>query len=210
MDIETPSDSFLGSIKGTNYPIGTPDNSLTGDVSEVWVAAALWDLADGTQDSRSVGLPIIGTTYTDTISNSTATFASLKNLKTTTHNRGGPDLTLVDFLGQWLCTEHSKWGTKKAKENESTGKLFAAFLQRTDESTLGRAVVETVVLLTASRGNASHVLREAAEFYRADVAAITAQAKQEFASKEKAKATEKAAPKLPVKAAARPAKRTAA
>ncbi len=77
-----------------------------------------------------------------------------------------------------LAKQH---GIKKAKENESIGKLFVAFLRRADEGTLGRAVVEAVVLLTAARGNASHVLREAAEFYKVDVAAITTQVKQEFA-----------------------------
>jgi ParB family chromosome partitioning protein len=89
-----------------------------------------------------------------------------------------------------LAKQH---GIKKTKENESVGKLFAAFLRCADESTLGRAVVEAVVLLTASRSNASHVLRDAAEFYKVDVAAISAQIKQEFATKEKAKAAKKAA-----------------
>jgi ParB family chromosome partitioning protein len=60
-----------------------------------------------------------------------------------------------------LARQH---GIKKTKENDSIGKLFVAFLRRADESTLGRAVVEAVVLLTAARGNASHVLRNAAEF----------------------------------------------
>ena len=95
-----------------------------------------------------------------------------------------------------LAKQH---GIKKTKENESVGKLFTAFLRRADESTLGRAVVESVLLLTASRGNASHVLRDAAEFFKVDVAAITAQVKQEFAAKEKAKAAKKTAPKPPVK-----------
>jgi hypothetical protein len=36
-----------------------------------------------------------------------------------------------------LAKQH---GIKKTKENESVGKLFAAFLRRADESTLGRAV----------------------------------------------------------------------
>jgi ParB family chromosome partitioning protein len=106
-----------------------------------------------------------------------------------------------------LAKQH---GIKKAKENESTGKLFAAFLRSTDESTLGRAVVEAVVLLTASRGNAAHVLREAAEVYKVDVAAITATVKQEFVAKEKAKTAKKAAPKPPAKAPAKTAKRAAA
>jgi ParB family chromosome partitioning protein len=76
---------------------------------------------------------------------------------------------------------------------------------------LGRAVVEAVVLLTASRGNASHVLRDAAEFYKVDVAAITAKVKEEFAAaKEKAKEAKKAAPKPAAKAPAKTAKKVAA
>ncbi len=106
-----------------------------------------------------------------------------------------------------LARQH---GIKKAKENESIGKLFTAFLRRTDESTLGRAVVEAVILLTASRGNAAHVLREAAEVYKVDVAAITATVKQEFAAKEKAKAAKKAVPKPPAKAQPKTAKKAAA
>ena len=106
-----------------------------------------------------------------------------------------------------LARQH---GIKKIKENESIGKLFVAFLRSADESTLGRAVVEAVVLLTASRGNASHVLRDAAEFYKVDVAAITAQVKQEFAAKEKARTTTKPAPKAPIKAPPKTAKKAAA
>jgi ParB family chromosome partitioning protein len=106
-----------------------------------------------------------------------------------------------------LAKQH---GIKKTKENESIGKLFTAFLRRADESTLGRAVVESVVLLMASRGNASHVLRDAAEFYKVDVAAITTTVKQEFAAKEKAKTATKATPKPPVKTLAKTAKKAEA
>jgi ParB family chromosome partitioning protein len=106
-----------------------------------------------------------------------------------------------------LAKQH---GIKKTKENESVGKLFTVFLRRADESTLGRAVVEAVVLLTASRGNASHVLREAAESYKVDVAAITATVKQEVVAKEKARTAKKATPKQPAKASAKTAKRAAA
>ena len=79
-----------------------------------------------------------------------------------------------------LAKQH---GIKKTKENDAIGKLFAAFLRRADESTSGRAVVEAVVLLTVSRGNALHALRDAVEFYKVDVAAISAQIKPEFAEK---------------------------
>jgi ParB family chromosome partitioning protein len=106
-----------------------------------------------------------------------------------------------------LAKQH---GIKKTKENESVGKLFATFLRRTDENTLGRTVVEAVVLLTASRGNAAHVLREAAEVYKVDVAAITATIKQKCAAKEKAKTAKKAAPKPPVKSQPKTAKKSAA
>jgi ParB family chromosome partitioning protein len=99
-----------------------------------------------------------------------------------------------------LAKQH---GIKKTKENESIGKLFAAFRRRADESTLGRTVVESVLLLTASRGNASQALRDAAEFYKVDMAAITAKVKEEFAVKEKVKAAKKATSKLPAKATAK-------
>jgi ParB family chromosome partitioning protein len=106
-----------------------------------------------------------------------------------------------------LAKQH---GIKKVKENESIGKRFVAFLRRADESTLGRAVVEAVVLLTASRGNASHVLRDAATAYKVDTDAIVAKVKQEFAAKEKAKKATKQAPKAPVKAPTKVTKKAAA
>jgi ParB family chromosome partitioning protein len=105
-----------------------------------------------------------------------------------------------------LARQH---GIKKTKENDSIGKLIAAFLRHADESTLGRTVVETVVLLPVSRGNASHVLREAAELYKVDMAAITAQVKQEFAAKEKTKAAKKTASKPPARTSTKTAKRAA-
>jgi ParB family chromosome partitioning protein len=106
-----------------------------------------------------------------------------------------------------LAKEH---GIRKAKDNESIGKLFAAFLRRADESTLGRAVVEAVILLAASRGNASQVLRDAATAYKVDADAIAAQVKQELAAKEKAKTATKPAPKIPVKWQPKRAKKSAA
>jgi ParB family chromosome partitioning protein len=118
---------------------------------------------------------------------------------------------LVNLLDENRASILAKqYGIKKTKQNESVGKLFTAFLRRADESTLGRAVVEAVVLLIASRGKASHVLREAAEFYKVDVAAITTTVKQEFAAKEKAKAAKKAAPKPPAKLHPKAAKRPTA
>jgi hypothetical protein len=91
-----------------------------------------------------------------------------------------------------------------------TFQKFAAFLRRADESTLGRAVVEAVILLTASRGNASHALRDAATAYKVDADAIAAKVKQEFSAREKAKRATIPAPKVPVKAQPKTAKKAAA
>ena len=94
---------------------------------------------------------------------------------------------------------------------DTPAKLLASFLRKADESTIGRVWVAITLLQAAHNPNESaKALREAAEFYKVDVAAITAKVKQEFAAKEKAqatrKATEKAKPKQPRTTAAKKAK----
>jgi ParB family chromosome partitioning protein len=64
---------------------------------------------------------------------------------------------------------------------------LAAFLRRADEGTLSRLMVETSILIAASRGNPTAVLRDAATAYKVDTEAIAAKIKQEFAAKAKAK-----------------------
>ncbi|MFZ0306028.1 MAG: ParB/RepB/Spo0J family partition protein [Terracidiphilus sp.] len=88
-------------------------------------------------------------------------------------------------------------GIGKANGNgEAPAKLLASFLHKADESTIGRVLVAITVLQSAHSPNESaKALREAAEFYKVDVAAITAKVKQEFAVKQKAKTEKKAAPK---------------
>ena len=79
---------------------------------------------------------------------------------------------------------------------DTPAKLLATFLRKADESTLGRILVEVAVLQsTHSPSQAAKTLHEAAEFYKVDVAAITAKVKQEFAAKEKGKEAKKSAPK---------------
>lgn len=75
-------------------------------------------------------------------------------------------------------------------------KLLTAFLCKADESTLGRVLVAIAVLQSAQGPNESaKALRDAAEFYKVDVAAITTKVKQDFAAKEKAQAAKKTAAK---------------
>jgi ParB family chromosome partitioning protein len=89
--------------------------------------------------------------------------------------------------------------------------LLASFLRKADESTLGRVLVAITILQTAHSSNESaKTLREAAEFYKVDVAAITATVKQEFAAKDKNKTEKKATPKPPTKAPSKAIKKAAA
>jgi ParB family transcriptional regulator, chromosome partitioning protein len=106
-----------------------------------------------------------------------------------------------------LARQH---GIKKTKEDESIGKLFAAYLRRADEGALGRGVVEAVILLTGSRDNTAQVLRDAATTYKVDTEVIAAKIKQEFTAKEKVRAEKRTSPKQPTKAAGKPVKKATA
>jgi len=103
-------------------------------------------------------------------------------------------------------------GIGKASGNaEAPAKLLASFLRKADESTIGRVLVAITVLQSAHSSNESaKALREAAEFYKVDVATITTKVKQEFAEKEKTqaarKATDKAKPNQPHTVTAKKAK----
>jgi ParB family transcriptional regulator, chromosome partitioning protein len=80
----------------------------------------------------------------------------------------------------------------RAKDGESVGRMLAAVLRKADESELGRALVEIVILLSArSQSDSGKVLRTAAQTYKVDTEAIAVKVKQEFTTKEKAKKTVK-------------------
>ena len=79
---------------------------------------------------------------------------------------------------------------------DAPAKLLSAFVRKADEGTMGRLLVELAVLQAAASPNESgKALREAAEFYKVDVGAITTKIKQEFATKDKAKAAKTTTPK---------------
>jgi len=78
---------------------------------------------------------------------------------------------------------------------------FTAFVRRADEGTLSRLVVEASILLAASRGNPTVILKEAAASYKVDTDAITTKVRQEFAAKEKAKKVTQPAVRSATKAA---------
>jgi ParB family chromosome partitioning protein len=62
-------------------------------------------------------------------------------------------------------------------------------------------LVESSILLAATRGNPAAVLKDAAIAYKVDTDAITAKVKQEFAAKEKAKKVPQPVSKATKKAA---------
>lgn len=107
---------------------------------------------------------------------------------------------------QMLARQH---GIREKRDDGGIAKTFTAYLRRTDENTQGRTLVQSVIRLAASRGNASHVLRDAATAYKVDTDAIAAKVKQEFAAKEKAKAAKPPASKQHVKGQARSAGKAA-
>ena len=89
---------------------------------------------------------------------------------------------------QILARQH---GIRKDRETDAIGKLFAAVVRRSDEGSLSRLLVESTILLAATRTNPAVVLRDAAATYKVDTDAIALKVKQEFAAKEKARAVKK-------------------
>jgi ParB family chromosome partitioning protein len=89
----------------------------------------------------------------------------------------------------------------KAKEGESVAKLLTAFIRKADEGSIGKLIVEAVILLSArSQSDGGKVLRTAAQAYGVDTDAVTLKVKQEFAAKEKARKAAKSEPKPTAKA----------
>ncbi len=104
-------DSYSGGVGGFNIEAlpaglqkGTDGNTLTGNISEYTVAGVLWDMADGAQDSGTLG----SVTVKDVVSNTDGVFASLVKMKVRP-DRGvvGPDV--LDFLDAYLCAGYSVW-----------------------------------------------------------------------------------------------------
>jgi ParB family chromosome partitioning protein len=85
---------------------------------------------------------------------------------------------------EMLARQH---GIRQKRDDGGIAKTFTSFVRRADEGTLSRLLVETSILLAASRDNPATVLKEAATAYKVDTDAIASKVKQEFAAKDKAK-----------------------
>jgi ParB family chromosome partitioning protein len=107
-------------------------------------------------------------------------------------------LTLDESRVEMLARQH---GIRQKRDDGGVKKTLTAFVRRADEGTLSRLLVEASVLLAATRGNPSSVLKEAASAYKVDTDAIASKVKQEFAAKEKAKKAPQPTTKVAKKAA---------
>ena len=92
-------------------------------------------------------------------------------------------------------------GIRQTRDDGGVRKTLTAFLRRADEGTLSRLLVEASILLAASHGNASAILKDAGTAYKVDTEAIAAKVKQEFTAKLKAKKAARPAVKDAKKAA---------
>jgi len=99
---------------------------------------------------------------------------------------------------EMLARQH---GIRQKREDGGTKKTLAAFIHRADEGTLSRLLVESSILVAASRSNPATVLRDAANTYKVDTEAIATKVRQEFVAKEKAKRSAQPAAKAGKKAA---------
>jgi ParB family chromosome partitioning protein len=99
----------------------------------------------------------------------------------------------------------------KAKDGESVAKLLIAFVRKADESTIGKMIIEAVILLSArTQTDGGKTLRAAAQVYGVDSDAVALKVKQEFAAKDTAKSAKKAPPKPAAKQQAKAAKKQVA
>jgi ParB family transcriptional regulator, chromosome partitioning protein len=106
--------------------------------------------------------------------------------------------TMDDNRVEMLAKQH---GIRQKRDDGGIKKNLVAFIRRADEGTLSRLLVESSILLAASRGNPTNVLKDAATAYKVDTDAISTKVRQEFAAKEKAKKTPQPANKMAKKAA---------
>jgi ParB family chromosome partitioning protein len=81
-------------------------------------------------------------------------------------------------------------------QGEPVAKLLTSFIRKADESTIGKLIVEAVILFSArSQSDGGKALRPAAQAYRVDTDAVALKVRQEFAAKDKVRKAAKSEPK---------------
>src|ERR1700743_1092002 len=70
---------------------------------------------------------------------------------------------------EMLARQHA---IRQKRDDGGIGKALAAYIRRADEGALSRLLVETSILLAASRSNPATILRDAARVYKMDTHAL--------------------------------------
>ena len=90
----------------------------------------------------------------------------------------GVENDLCHCLADWKrrqCIDDCPWA-KMMKESETLSKLLAAFFPKAEESTLGRILVEAVILLSMrTEADSARLLRDAAQAYKVTPTSSTPQ-----------------------------------
>src|ERR1700678_3752304 len=80
---------------------------------------------------------------------------------------------LLPLLGEKRLEMVARNRSIKAKDGESVGKLLTAFTRKADEGTIGKLIVEAVILLSArAQSDGGKVLRTAGQVYGVDTDAV--------------------------------------
>jgi ParB family chromosome partitioning protein len=75
---------------------------------------------------------------------------------------------------EMLARQH---GIRQKRDDGGVKKAIAALVRRADEGTMSRLLVESSILLAASRSNPAAILKDAANAYKVDTDAIAAKVK---------------------------------
>jgi hypothetical protein len=100
----------------------------------------------------------------------------------------GPTLVVLTFSG--VAHAQGTMDFSGAQTLMGTFKTMAAYIRKADEGTLSRLLVESSILVAASRSNPTAVLPDAASIYKVDTDSIALKVKQEFVTKDKSKRTQ--------------------
>jgi ParB family chromosome partitioning protein len=76
-------------------------------------------------------------------------------------------------------------------EDRQSAARITAFVRKADEGTIGKLLIEAVILLSArTQADGGKTLRAAAQVYGVDTDAVVSKVKEEFAAKQKVKKAE--------------------
>jgi len=106
----------------------------------------------------------------------------------------------IEMMSREVLASARKPGNRTSHSGNKKTRV-SAFLPKAEEGVIGKLIVESVILLSASKqSDGGKILRAAAQAYKVDTDAIALKVKHEFAAKQKARSAAKIEPKTAAKA----------